>query len=425
MVSKKKSLFLSNMSSGLDISILRELEDKVFDVRELKIENDNPVFTLLSRYGNLIKKETSDDARYTKVQRVQSLMRGEHKLDLRLAQGRHLLSWKDETFEVTLEAFEGGREEFTIFMDNEQVCDAFFDFIRHSKEFSRQKNAVDADKIVVKVLRNGTWRTVSSYPKRSIESIITGDNKVFDIVQDMKTFANSEGEYTKYGMPFKRNYLITGPPGSGKSSIITVAAGELDLDVCFITVTPGMDEKELCTAVSNLTDNAMLVLEDADILCSNSFSNGGGATNALAVLTNVLDGCLHRHKLITVLTSTQPKALESVLTRHGRIDYVCRLDHLDQNQTREMTKWAVLDSGYTNGDAELLKKCVEHISSRIWRELTSIGDLSSTHVAQFLFRNRKSIDSLMTSDKAFKTLQNGTRTKHVETHAENNGVMFM
>ena len=320
------------------LALLRSAEEAPLADQELVVENDNPVWTLLMRFGALIRVDPGGRLQYERAQRIAALPRGEERLELKLALGRHLLEWNGARFEVTVRGFEGGREEARIFLDGEGAAQAFFDFLRHAREHSRRKGGSELDKLVVKVMQKGFWRTVSSYPKRPPGSLVTGDDTVERILGDMKRFVESEEEYARFGFAFKRNYLIVGPPGSGKSSLVTLAASELDLDVCFISVTPGMDEKDLCAAVSALTDNSMLVIEDADVLCSSAFSGGSGANTALAVLTNVLDGTLHRHKLITVLTSAQPEALEAVLTRHGRIDYTCRLQPLGERQVRAMTE---------------------------------------------------------------------------------------
>ena len=153
------------------------------------------------------------------------------------------------------------------------------------------------------------------HPKHNnyVESIgwtFTGDDTVSDILTDMQNFVNNEQVYLDSGQPFKRNYLIIGPPGSGKSSLIAVAASVLNLDIHFISITPNMNEKNICGAISALTTDSLLVIEDIDILCTAAVAGNQGAAIALTSLTNILDGTLHKHKLITILTSAN-SALEA------------------------------------------------------------------------------------------------------------------
>lgn len=381
------------------IDVLRQ-GDNDFRSLELIIENDNPVWSMLIRYGPAIRVKDVG-GQYQVAHRVSSISRGDERMELRLGPGMHLLKWKDHTFDVIIKS-EESREEARVFMKSHAAYDAFNDFIRYSREYSRRKGGSEKNKLVVKVMKSSGWKVVSSYPKRPVDSLITGDNTVRDMLNDMQSFVKSEDDYVRFGLPFKRNYLIVGPPGSGKSSLLTIAASELNLDLCFISVTSGMCEGELCAAVGALTDNSMLVLEDVDVLCGMANSGNSGAQNALAVLTNVLDGTLHRHKLITVLTSANPGGLESVLTRHGRIDHTSRLKPLTEHQVAEMVN-------YTFGDQEGKKE----LAQRMWGYISRLGDISSTVAAHFLFKHRmkppRDID-----DSTCSSLSEGTHTEHIK-----------
>ena len=42
--------------------------------------------------------------------------------------------------------------------------------------------------------------------------------------------------YVERGIPYRRGYLLHGPPGSGKTSFITALAGELGFDICVLNL---------------------------------------------------------------------------------------------------------------------------------------------------------------------------------------------
>lgn len=378
------------------LNFMRDLEAKPLDVRELVIENDNPVWIWLMRYGSTIR-EKNLGTQYESADRVACLSKTDGRLEVGLASGRHRLNWRGHFFEVVVNA-EESRETARIHLKDAETCAAFEEFLRYGRERSRRKNTSDADSVAVRIVQGTLWKEVSTYPKRSPESVVTGDDTVKDLLADIRKFIASEEDYINYGRSFKRNVLITGPAGSGKSSIVTVLASELDLDICFISITPSMDEKNLCFAMGNLGKNSMLVIEDVDVLCSAAAGGNSAAQNALSVLTNVLDGALHKHKLISVLTSANPDALEDVLVRHGRIDYTCRMSSLTEKQVNAMVK-RVFPS----------KNGLDKLSSRIWDQVDRLKDITATVLAQFLFRHRDDDPD----DLDTKELTRGTRTEHI------------
>jgi chaperone BCS1 len=381
------------------IAYMRSLEAHPFNSPALVIENDNPVWTLLMRYGAYIReKPTTVGSQYELADRVICLSRSDSTLELSLAIGKHRLNWRGTTFEVEIRA-EENKEWARVYLEDDPIkCAAFEEFLRYARERSRRKGGSDIDKIVVKVMKGGTWTEMTSYPKRPSHTLITGDKTVQLMIDDMRDFLDSEEQFIAHGFPYKRNYLIIGPKGSGKSSMITVLASALDLDICFFTVTANMKEQDLCSAIRGISNKSMLVIEDAEILCKQASS---GAETALSVLTNVLDGTLHKHKLITILTSAEPGSLDNVLVRHGRIDYTARLDFVTKEQVELMTAQTFMKKdGYLQ------------LAEKVWKHIHRLGDISSTVVARFLFHHRKK-DPTSIDDECCEELSLGTHTKHI------------
>jgi hypothetical protein len=390
------------------IEYLRELESKPVVEKELIIENDTVVWLALMKYGALIKIK-EDSPEYTQSQRVTSISRPEGKLEIGLCIGRHKLSWKGYIFHVVVTKVSGSEsgESATIYLKTPETCQAFQDFIRIARERSRKKGTNDLDKLVVKIW-SGSWKKISAHPKRPANSFVTADDTVKNLIGDMKNFLDSEDEYTLYGLSYKRNYLIIGDPGSGKSSLVSIVASELDLDICYLTITSDMNEKSMSAAVSSITENSILVIEDVDVLSQNAASGNQHAKVAQTVLTNVLDGTLHKRGLITILTSAVPDALEDVLVRHGRVDYTTTLQKLNKKQVELLTK-------RTFKSREGYKK----LSSEIWSTINGLGDLTSTHITQWLFRHRN-LDPSDINQDILQELQIGTDEKHMAERNRNN-----
>lgn len=364
------------------------------DINELLIENDNPIWTIFMRVAPLCVKQPLSDL-YSYTRRATSFTRNLNDIEFILAEGNYNMIW--DGFDFPLEVIVGENKEYVkIHIKNKEYFAVFKSFLLHAREFTKRKNRLENDKVIVKVFQNGVWKVISSYPKRKIDSFITENNEAMKIYNDMKIFLNSEKEYVNYGFPYKRNYLLVGPPGSGKSSLISILAAELDLDIHFFTIKPNMTEKEICHAVSNLQERSILVLEDIDILCGTDSSS---SNMAVAILTNVLDGTLHKHKLITIMTTTSPKVIENVIVRHGRVDYTCTLNPI----TYKLTKIMV--------ENKMGKENTENIVKNIWNILSKLDNPSTTILSQFLFRHRhKKIEEI--TDDILEELSKGTHDEY-------------
>ena len=74
----------------------------------------------------------------------------------------------------------------------------------------------------------------------------------------------TQERYMNLGVPYKRNYLFEGYPGTGKTSLIYALASELDMDVMVINFDPDLNDVKFLRAIQKIPKNAILVLEDID-----------------------------------------------------------------------------------------------------------------------------------------------------------------
>ena len=67
------------------------------------------------------------------------------------------------------------------------------------------------------------------------------------------------------GIPYRRGYLMHGPPGCGKSSFIYALAGHLSFDICMLSLnSEGLTDDRLELALSNVPQQAIVLLEDIE-----------------------------------------------------------------------------------------------------------------------------------------------------------------
>jgi chaperone BCS1 len=62
------------------------------------------------------------------------------------------------------------------------------------------------------------WSNVKNKTRRPLSSIILLDGVINSLVKDVKEFMATEDWYVEAGIPYRRGYLLHGPPGAGKSA---------------------------------------------------------------------------------------------------------------------------------------------------------------------------------------------------------------
>lgn len=185
------------------------------------------------------------------------------------------------------------------------------------------------------------WRNRPGYKSRSLASIYLPDETKDLIVDDIRRFLDNEEVYHTLGVPYHRGYLLHGPPGTGKSSLVKALGDHFKLDVYYIPLSDIKKDADFGELLANLGARSILLLEDIDILRSSNDrtkSKGSKQGLSLAGFLNALDGVITPHGLITIMTTNDMGSLDSALTRTGRTDHVLHLDYMVDEQLHKLLK---------------------------------------------------------------------------------------
>lgn len=185
------------------------------------------------------------------------------------------------------------------------------------------------------------WRPFGNpRAKRLLGSVILDDGLDRMILDDVKDFLNSSEWYHNRGIPYRRGYLLYGPPGSGKTSFIQAIAGELDYNICILNLSENnLTDDRLNHLMNHIPDRSILLLEDVDAAFNKrEQTSDKGYTSGVTFsgLLNALDGVASAEECITFMTTNHPEKLDPALLRPGRVDFKVLIDNATDYQVEKM-----------------------------------------------------------------------------------------
>lgn len=140
---------------------------------------------------------------------------------------------------------------------------------------------------------------------------------------DFETFWESESWFVKQGLPYRRGFLLYGPPGNGKTTVARIMACHPLVSVFSIDFSAeGLPNEALSELFQAAEDKApsLVILEDLDRIFG-ATGSGNQTSITLPHLLACLDGLAMQNGIVTVATANDSTTLDpAILKRPGRFD---------------------------------------------------------------------------------------------------------
>lgn len=111
----------------------------------------------------------------------------------------------------------------------------------------------------------GYWRRLIAYRSRPLNTVDLPAGVKDRLLADIKRFLGAKQDYGRKGIPYHRGYLFAGPPGTGKTSLVSAIADELNLNLYVLNlVGPGMNDERLLDLMMSVRQRSIVIFEDID-----------------------------------------------------------------------------------------------------------------------------------------------------------------
>lgn len=179
------------------------------------------------------------------------------------------------------------------------------------------------------------WRLADSKPRRSLDSVVLDEGVARLLHDDIHEFFTRREWYAQMGIPWRRGYLLHGPPGTGKTSAAFALAGELRLKLCALSLTnPKLTDNVLSDLLQHTPPRSLILIEDIDAFFTAREKQDTRIQFSFSGLLNALDGVGAQEGRIVVLTTNHRERLDPALIRPGRIDLEIELGRATPSQLR-------------------------------------------------------------------------------------------
>ena len=218
------------------------------------------------------------------------------------------------------EKFEGASNVFSMFFNQYTVSGIFArkaitELLEEFVAYNVSLEKVSPPKMFIN--QDAYWEEVTGTALRDIDKIFIDHGIKDNLLADINNFKNSYSFYQDRNIPYRRGYLLEGPPGTGKSSLASALASKFNTDLYLLNLNSFEKEKHFESALNSINSDAFILIEDID-----AYFKGREAKTKISFSSfiNQISGVKSKTGIILLITTNVKSEMDDALLRSGRID---------------------------------------------------------------------------------------------------------
>lgn len=307
----------------------------------IKVWLNNNKYSHKTRRLSVIVSRAKRRIRYQEVENMAmgTISKSKSRVMFIPAPGNHIMFYRGRVVHLYRERRQSSENNGSIYRESIsiRILSRNRQLVRDLIEEARKTATPEDDMITIRGAPWANWKVIAEKRPRPLESVILKDDIGIALKEDIEKFLKSEKWYRKIGIPYRRGYLLHGPPGSGKSSLVFAIASEIKADISVLNLaSPCLTDEQLVGLLSEVEPGAIVLLEDIDCVFEqrekDESAKNGMNTVTFSGLLNAIDGVAASEGRILFMTTNLPEKLDSALIRPGRADVHFYIDNPDQTQ---------------------------------------------------------------------------------------------
>lgn len=211
------------------------------------------------------------------------------------------------------------------------------------RDFLKEAIAVYTSETKTKIYTpsDGYWQLRATQEPRPLSSVLLSAENRKALEQHFATYFSQGDWYLKHGIPYRTGICLSGPPGTGKTSLVKALCAEYKLRLCVLDLAT-MSNAQLLDLLSQLKKEDLILIEDIDTSSVTEDRNQkiedgkiSLSTLTLGGVLNAIDGVVGASGRILVVTTNKLDKIDPALLRPGRIDLTLELSYMTPPMFRE------------------------------------------------------------------------------------------